>query len=506
MRKIFLTLLAVSMAAGAMAQQWTPLYNGKNLNGWKKLNGNTEFRIDGDAITGISKLGEPNVFLATEKRYGDFILEFEFKADDGLNSGVQFRSQSKKEYNNGRVHGYQYEIDTAPRAWSAGVYDEATPRLWLYPLTYNQPARTAYKNNEWNRARIEAIGGSIRTWLNGVECASFLDDVYAEGFIALQVHGIGRDAQLDGKTISWRDIRICTEDLARWITPENRAVPQINLIANTISPREEAEGWKLLWDGQTTEGWRGARLDAFPEKGWNIENGVLSVEKSDGGESTNGGDIITTRTFRNFTLKVDFYYTKGANSGIKYFVQPDMNRGEGSAIGCEYQILDDNVHPDAQLGVNGNRKLGSLYDLIPAFEVAEAYLRPSTFNTAMIVVRGAHVEHWLNGVKLVEYERGTQQWNALVDYSKYRDWPNFGNHAEGHILLQDHGDAVSFRNVKILEGGCGCATCGCEGECRCGASGAAGASAGCPMGGAAACKMGAGAHGAGHAHRAGHNM
>jgi hypothetical protein len=456
-----------------MAQQWTPLYNGRNLNGWKKLNGNTEFRPEGDAIVGISKSGEPNVFLATTKTYGDFILEFEFKADDGLNSGVQFRSQSNKEYQNGRVHGYQYEIDTAPRAWSAGVYDEGTSRLWLYPLTYNRPARTAYKNGEWNSARIEAIGNSIRTWLNGVECSSLLDDVYASGFIALQVHGIGRNAELDGKTISWRDIRICTEEVARWATPENTGVPQLNLIANTISAREAAEGWKLLWDGKTTEGWRGARLAGFPEKGWKIDGGVLSVEMGDGGESTNGGDIVTTKTYGSFILKVDFYYTKGANSGIKYFVKPDMNLGEGSAIGCEYQILDDLNHPDAKLGVNGNRKLGSLYDLIPAKDIAEAYLRPSTFNTAMIVVKGRRVEHWLNGVKLVEYERGTQQWDALVDYSKYKDWPDFGNHAEGHILLQDHGNEVSFRNVKIIElEACCCgAECGpvgsCKPDCKC---------------------------------------
>ncbi len=446
-------ILGVGMAANAMAQEgseWVSLYNGKNLKGWKKIGGKTEFRAEDDAIVGVSKLGEPNVFLATTKTYGDFILEFEFKADDGLNSGVQFRSQSKKEYDNGRVHGYQYEIDTAPRAWSGGVYDEATPRLWLYPLTYNQPARAAYKNNGWNKARIEAIGTSVRTWLNGVECASFLDDVYASGFIALQVHGLFGDAANEGKTVSWRGIRICTVDPARYATPENPAVDQLNLIANTISPREKAQGWRLLWDGKTTEGWRGARLDGFPEKGWKIENGILSVEKSDGGESTNGGDIVTVDTYRDFILKVDFRITEGANSGIKYFVKPDMNKGEGSAIGCEFQILDDNRHPDAKLGVNGNRTLGSLYDLIPARNKAEAYLRPSTFNTAMIVVKGAHVEHWLNGVKIVEYERGTQQWDALVDYSKYKDWPDFGNHAEGHILLQDHGDEVSFKNVKIM--------------------------------------------------------
>ena len=474
MKKIFLAALAVSLAIGATAQEWTPLYNGKNLKGWKKIGGNTEFRAEGNTITGISKTGEPNVFLATEKSYGDFILEFEFKADDNLNSGVQFRSHSLKEYQNGRVHGYQYEIDTAPRGWSAGVYDEATPRQWLYPLTYNQPARTAYKKGEWNQARIEAIGTSLRTWLNGVECASLLDDVASEGFIALQVHSIGNNASLDGKKISWRNIRICTADPARWATPENPAVHQINCIANTISPREEARGWRLLWDGKTTAGWRGARLDEFPRKGWKIENGILAVEKSGGGEAANGGDIVTVDTYGNFMLKVDFQITNGANSGIKYFVKPDMNKGEGSAIGCEFQILDDQRHPDAKLGVNGNRTLGSLYDLIPARNKDEAYLRSGTFNTAMIVVEGKHVEHWLNGVKIVEYERGTQQWDALVDYSKYKDWPDFGNHADGHILLQDHGDAVMFRNVKILElpddcccgSGCNGAN-GCKEGCEC---------------------------------------
>ncbi|MDR1671166.1 MAG: DUF1080 domain-containing protein [Alistipes sp.] len=451
MKKIFFTLALASLTAGATAQEWMPLYNGKNLKGWKKIGGKTEFRAEGDAIVGVSKTGEPNVFLTTEKRYGDFILEFEYMADDGLNSGVQFRSQSKKDYENGRVHGYQYEIDTAPRAWSAGIYDEATPRLWLYPLTYNQPARAAYKAGEWNRARIEAVGNTLRTWLNGVECASIVDDAYAEGFIGLQIHNIGRNTALEGKTVKWRGLRICTTDVARHATPENRDVHQLNLIANTLSPRETEEGWRLLWDGATTDGWRGAKLDGFPAKGWTIAGNSLNVDPSDGGESTNGGDIITVDTYQNFILKVDFRITEGANSGIKYFVQPDLNRGEGSAIGCEFQILDDARHPDAKLGVKGNRTLGSLYDLIAPRDIAEAYLRPSTFNTAMIVVRGKVVEHWLNGVKIVEYERGTQMWDALVAYSKYRDWPNFGNFTEGHILLQDHGNAVSFRNIKLLE-------------------------------------------------------
>lgn len=218
---------------------------------------------------------------------------------------------------------------------------------------------------------------------------------------------------------------------------------------NTLTDQEKREGWKLLWDGKTTEGWRGAKLDQFPEKGWSVQNGILMVHKSGGGESSHGGDIVTMRKYKNFILKVDFQITRGANSGIKYFVNPDLNKGAGSAIGCEFQILDDDVHPDAKMGVNGNRTLGSLYDLIVSSK--DYTFDENGFNTATIVVRDNKVEHWLNGTLVVSYERNTQMFNALVAYSKYKDWPNFGNAAEGHILLQDHGDDVSFKNIKIKE-------------------------------------------------------
>ena len=392
-------------------------------------------------------MNTPNTFLATTESYGDFILEFDFKVDNGLNSGVQFRSLSLPEYNDGRVHGYQFEIDPAERAWTGGIYDEAR-RGWLYPLNYNPDGQKAFKNEEWNSARIEAIGNSIRTWVNGVECANLLDNTTASGFIALQVHSIGNE-DLAGKTVSWRNIRILTEELDKYSTPSNNNVKQLNQIANTISEQERAEGWELLWDGETTNGWRGAKLDGFPEQGWSINDGVLIVHKADGGESTNGGDIVTIRPYKNFKLKVDFKITEGANSGIKYFVDTNLNKGEGSAIGCEFQILDDRNHPDAKGGVDGNRTVGSLYDLIPAPK--DKPFRYGFFNTAMVVVDGNHVEHWLNGVKLLEYERNTEEWETLVDTSKYKDWPNFGNAEEGLLLLQDHGDEVWFQNVKIKE-------------------------------------------------------
>lgn len=448
-KKIVISILAVIVTVSAWAQEpkWENLFNGRNLRGWEKLNGTAEYKIQDNSIIGISKMNTPNTFLATKKVYNDFILEFEFKVDDGLNSGVQFRSNSLKEYQNGRVHGYQFEIDPSPRAWTGGIYDEAR-RGWLYPMNYNPEGQKAFKNGEWNKARIEAIGSSIRTWVNGVPCTDLLDNTTLSGFIALQVHSIG-NADLEGKTVAWRNIRILTQDLERFRTPENDKVKQINTIANTISEREAVEGWKLLWDGKTTEGWRGAKLDHFPEKGWSIDNGVLKVHKSGGGESTNGGDIVTTRPYKNFMLKVDFRITEGANSGIKYFVDTNLNKGEGSAIGCEFQILDDRRHPDAKLGVEGNRTLGSLYDLIPAPK--DKPFRSGFFNTAMVIVKGNHVEHWLNGVKIIEYERNNQMWEALVNFSKYKDWPNFGNAEEGLLLLQDHGDEVWFQNIKIKE-------------------------------------------------------
>ncbi|MCD8270989.1 MAG: DUF1080 domain-containing protein, partial [Parabacteroides sp.] len=218
---------------------------------------------------------------------------------------------------------------------------------------------------------------------------------------------------------------------------------------NVLTSQEKNEGWELLWDGKTTNGWRGAKLQSFPEKGWSIIGNELVVEKAQGKESGNDGDIVTIKTYKNFELVADFKITTGANSGIKYFVDPELNKGEGSAIGCEFQILDDDVHPDAKLGRKGNRTIGSLYDLIPACK--EKPFKKNEFNTARIVVKGNHVEHWLNGMLVVEYERNNQMWRALVAGSKYVDWPNFGEAAEGHILLQDHGDEVHFKNIKIKE-------------------------------------------------------
>ncbi len=436
----FLILSQVSFAQ----ENWQSLFNGKDLKGWKQLNGQAKYEVKNNEIVGTTVLNQPNSFLVTEEVYGDFILELEFRLDAEMNSGLQFRSESKPDYQNGRVHGYQMEIDPSPRAWTGGIYDEGR-RDWLYPLEYNPEGKKAYKKGDWNKCRIECVGNVLRTWVNGIPTGHVVDNLTPKGFIALQVHSISKPEE-EGKQIRWRNIRIQTKNL-KPSPPDNIFV--VNLVPNTVSEQEKQQGVKLLFDGKTTTGWRGAHKEKFPEKGWLVEDGILSVVKSTGGESTNGGDIVTEEEFGAFDLQFEFKLTEGANSGVKYFVT-EQEKSSGSAIGLEYQILDDAVHPDAKQGVVGNRTLASLYDLIPSVKVQRGLRKIGEWNWGRIVVYPDNrIEHWLNGYKVVEYQRGTPIYQALVARSKYQQWDKFGMAEKGRILLQDHGDAVSFRSIRI---------------------------------------------------------
>ena len=193
-------------------------------------------------MTGTSVAKEPNSFMATEREYGDFVFDYEFKVDDKLNSGVQFRSHSRPEYQKGRVHGYQCEIDPSARAWSAGIYDEGR-RGWLNDLTQNKAAGAAFKHNDWNAVRIEAVGDGIRTWLNGVPAADLRDAMDQTGFIALQVHGVGSDANKIGTQVQWRNLSI--EDRGR-------------------------HEWKPIFDGKTLDGWK-----PMPGGHWEVRDGAI---------------------------------------------------------------------------------------------------------------------------------------------------------------------------------------------------------------------------------------
>ena len=447
---LLISLIITQIASAQSGKGWVDLFDGKTLNGWKKITGTADYKIEDGAIVGITVPGSPNTFLVTEKEYGDFVLELEVKIEDTTsNSGIQFRSHYNPEMSNGqaegRVYGYQYELDPSARRWTGGVYDEAR-REWLYPLSLNPGSQNAFKVGVYNKVRVECVGNNIKTWVNDKAAAYVIDTMDRKGFIALQVHAISKPEQA-GEKIYWRNIRIKTNTTG--FIPFDKGIYVANYIPNTLTQYEKSDGWKLLFDGKTTNGWVGAYKKSFPASGWVVKDGLLTVLSSNGAESTNGGDIVTTSQYGAFDLSFDFKLTPGANSGVKYFVTLSENNS-GSAIGLEYQVLDDTLHPDAKLGRNGNRTLASLYDLIKADKTKRFIHQPGQWNTGRVVVTpNNHVIHYLNGVKVVEYDRGSPAFRELVAQSKYKVWKSFGEAPKGYILLQDHGNEVSFRSIKI---------------------------------------------------------
>lgn len=218
---------------------------------------------------------------------------------------------------------------------------------------------------------------------------------------------------------------------------------------NELTQAEIDEGWQLLFDGESTDSWRGYNKEGFPEQGWIVEDGTLKVVATGKGEAGGGGDIITKNKYKNFEFSVDWKVSEGGNSGIFYLAQekPDQPIWKSAP---EMQILDNDKHPDAKLGKDGNRAAGSLYDLIPGnLEVVNP---AGEWNTVKIMVYRGTVVHWVNGEQVLEYHLWTDDWNNMVLNSKFKDYEDFLNTAEeGYIGLQDHGDDVWFRNIKIKE-------------------------------------------------------
>lgn len=226
---------------------------------------------------------------------------------------------------------------------------------------------------------------------------------------------------------------------------------------NHLSPPERAAGWRLLFDGRTLSGWRGLGYDTVPTAHWVVVDGAIKkiasgdIPRVADGRPLNGGDLMTVEAFQDFELSWEWKVAPGANSGIKYNVSEQLSTAQGatgpshSALGFEYQMLDDDRHADGHVP---SHRSGALYDLI-APAPGKRLRPPGAWNRAVVVFRGTHGEHWLNGEKIVEFDLGTTRMDSLLAQSKYRSITGFSGRRAGHIVLQDHGDEVYFRNVKV---------------------------------------------------------
>lgn len=418
MSKILTLWLLLFFAYNGFTQaRWLPLFNGKNLDGWQVLNGTAEYRVKDEMIIGTSKMNTPNTFLATQKIYGDFILEYEMKMERTLNSGVQIRSNTIAEYKDGQVHGYQVECDDSKRRYTAGIYDEGR-RGWIYPVK-NETSKAAYKNGEWNTFRVEAIGDCIRTWLNGVPIANLCCELTPSGFIALQVHSI-HEQEKAGKTIRWRNIRILTDDLekARWEMPES--IVEKSYLFNRLTKTEKREGWKLLWDGKSFKGWKS--VDG--KSNWKLNDRRFTAS----GKSA----MRFKKRFEKYTLDFEFKAGKNAEGGIKYFSD------EKNKDAFVYQINDDAEELTDKDKIAGKNLLASLKGKIAANgkiygEKRIKLYKRNRWNKGRIVVTETTVSQYIANAKVVEY-------NFAADGIEP---------SEIFIEIENCKGEIEYRNLKI---------------------------------------------------------
>jgi sugar lactone lactonase YvrE len=386
-----LTILALALPSSAsFAAGWSPLFDGSSLQGWIQRGGKADYQVRDGAITGTAVPNTPNSFLCTARDYGDFILELEFRIDPSLNAGIQFRSQSLPDYKKGQVHGYQMEIDPSRRGWAGGIYDEGR-RGWIYPLTHRPEARLAFKQDAWNHYRVEAIGDSIRTWVNGIPAADLVDSLTLEGFIALQVHGVGKRA--DGPQTSWRNIRI--EDLGRSV-------------------------WKPLFNGKDLTGWKPS-----PGGSWNVADGILKGTSA--ASEPRHGLLLSEAEHADFTVRA-VYRSLSGNSGLYFRAQP-----VDDAVAVKgFQAEIDSAGRDA----------GGLYETLgrgwvvqPEEETRKKAFKPGEWNEMTVSAHGPRLVVHLNGIKTAD----------ILDASGAR---------KGRLGLQLHSGQdmdVEFKSIEILE-------------------------------------------------------
>lgn len=384
---------------------WKPLFDGKSLAGWTSRGGKATYRAEDNCIVGTSAGDTPNTFLCTDREYGDFILEYEFKIDPKLNSGVQIRSNSVSGYKDGVVHGYQVEIDPSERGFTAGIYDESR-RGWLQDLSKNEAARKAFKQNEWNKVRVEARDESIRTWLNGVPAADLRDKLTRTGFIALQVHSTDSKDPLE---VRWRNLRI-KEYPDLWLHPT------------------EKNGRELLNDSGDLSDWESAKTPGTKAE-WVFANGYLEVKPG-------SGDIVSKSTFKDARIHVEFCVDNNDKEG-----QANGNSGVYIQRRYEVQILNSAGKPPADDICGGIYKVKAAdYNMArPAgqWQTYDIWFRAARFDEA-----GKKKEN----ARITVYHNGTIIHNNVEIPDKTGGGQPEGP-TPGPLLLQDHGNKIRYRNI-----------------------------------------------------------
>ncbi len=385
---------------------WRELFDGKTLDGWVQRGGKAEYAVEDGQIVGRSVPNTPNSFLCTERDYADFTLEYEFKVDPKLNSGVQIRSNSVAGYKNGLVHGYQIEIDPSERAWTAGIYDEGR-RGWLCDLKDNESARRALRQNQWNHVRVEAHGDRIRTWLNGVAAADLRDDLTRSGFVGLQVHGTNEAEPME---VRWRKLRI--KDLGDPLCrPSTGAVTLL-----------DAGGDLSKWEHA---GKPGSRVQ------WRFADGALEVEPGT-------GNIVTRKPFGDCRLHIEFCVDDNQKQG-----QANGNSGVYVQGRYEVQILNSCGQEPADdiCGAIYKVKAADFNMARPAgqWQTYDIEFRAPRWDAKGTKIANAHITVYHNGTRI----------HGNVEIPKQTGFglPEAPNDAP--LLLQDHGNRVRFRNLWI---------------------------------------------------------
>jgi Domain of Unknown Function (DUF1080) len=397
-------ITALTLALIVSVPQWTPLFDGKSLSGWKQLNGTATYAIEKGELVGRTAKGSPNSFLCTEKLYGDFELEFEVKVDPTLNSGVQFRSVSVPGYQAGRVHGYQAEIDPSDRKWSGGLYDEGR-QGWLQDLSKNERGQKAFKNGKWNKYRIVAKGDHIQIWVNGIQTADAHDELTRFGFFGLQVHS----SDNDGLEVRWRNLRV-----------KDFGIP-------TSSPPKTGR-WLLRDEKDVSANWMLAK-DSSPCP-WKWENGAIV---------SGGGDICTKVPIGDSRMHVEFMTDDNGLEG-----QANGNSGIYFMESYEVQIL--NSAPRLPL----NNECGAIYS-VKAPDYAMAY-KAGVWQTYDVVFTAPRYQGdtKVTNAKFTVYHNGTR---IHKDVEVPRATAAGRAEAKGirPFRLQDHGNKIRFRNIWVEE-------------------------------------------------------